>query len=148
MRRSLSLPVVVTAFLVACGGSSTGEPAEPVALNLTMTDALTYEPSEITVAQGAEVTITATNEAGTGQFSSSLIKHDLIILGDVFDGLGEIKRAMEDDPGIVVAEIRLLEPGESDSLVVTFDEPGEYQFFCNVKGHHASGMHGIITVEG
>ena len=141
MRRSLSLPVVMTAFLVACGGSSSSEPAEPVALNLTMTDAITYEPSEITVAQGAEVTLTATNEA-------VLIKHDLIIFGDVFDGLGEIKRAMEDDPGIVVAEIGLVEPGESDSLVVTFGEPGEYQFFCNVKGHHAAGMHGIITVEG
>lgn len=55
---------------------------------------------------------------------------------------------MEDDPGIVVAEIGIVEPGESDSLVVTFDEPGVYQFFCDVKGHHAAGMHGTITVEG
>lgn len=127
---------------MACGGSSSSEPAEPVALDVAMTEAITFDPSEITVAQGAEVTITATNEAVV------LVKHDLIILGDVFDGLGEIKRAMEADPEIVVAELGLVEPGESDSLVVTFDEPGEYQFFCNVEGHHAAGMHGIITVEG
>ncbi len=141
MRRSLSFAVVLTVILVACGVSSDAEPAEPVALNMTMTDATSYEPSEIAVDQGAEVTITATNEAGH-------IKHDLIILGDVFEGLGDIKRAMDDDPGIVVAEMGLVEPGESDSLVVTFDEPGVYQFFCNVQGHHAAGMHGTITVEG
>jgi uncharacterized cupredoxin-like copper-binding protein len=140
MRRSLFSAVVLTVILVACGASSNAEPAEPVALYMTMTDAVRYEPGEITVDQGAEVTITATNEAH--------VKHDLIILGDVFEGLGEIKRAMDDDSGIVLAEIGLVEPGESDSLVVTFDEPGVYQFFCNVKGHHAAGMHGTITVEG
>lgn len=68
----------------ACGSNSTSEPAEPVALDMAMTDAVTFEPSEITVAQGAEITITATNEA-------LLTKHNLIILGDVFDGLGEIR---------------------------------------------------------
>jgi uncharacterized cupredoxin-like copper-binding protein len=142
MRRSLSFCVVLIVVLTACGGGSASEPAEPVALDLRMTDALAFEPGEITVAQGAEVTITATNEA------PAPIKHDLIILGDVFEGLGEIKRAMEADPDIVVAELGLVEPGESDSLVVTFDEPGEYQFFCSVQGHHAAGMHGTITVEG
>ena len=141
MRRSLSFAIVLATILAACGNSSSSEPAEPVALDVVMTEAVTFEPSEIRVAQGAEVTITATNEAVVS-------KHDLIILGDVFDGLGEIKRAMEDDPGIVVAELGLVEPGESDSLVVTFDEPGEYQFFCSVKGHYAAGMHGTITVEG
>jgi len=141
MRRSLSFAVVLTALLAACGNGSSSEPVEPVALDVVMTDAITFEPGEITVAQGAEVTITATNEAAV------LVKHDLIILGDVFDGLGEIKRAMEADPDVVVAELGLIEPGESDSLVVTFDEPGEYQFFCSVIGHHAAGMQGIITVE-
>ena len=106
-----------------------------------MTDAVTFEPGEITVAQGAEVTITATNE-------SPIVKHDLVILSDVFDGLGDLKSAMAADPGIVVAEMGLVEPGESDSLVETFDEPGAYQFFCNVKVHFAAGMHGTITVEG
>ena len=133
--------VVLTVVLTACGGGSASEPAEPVALDLTMTDAVTFEPGEITVAQGAEVTITATNE-------SPIVQHDLVILSDVFDGLGDLKSAMAADPGIVVAEMGLVEPGESDSLVVTFDEPGAYQFFCNVKGHFAAGMHGTITVEG
>ena len=142
MRRSLSFVLVTAVALTACGGVSASEPAEPVALDVRMTDALIFEPGEITVAQGAEVTITATNEAAVA------IKHDLIILSDVFDGLGALKSAMEADPGIVVAELGLVEPGESDSLVVTFDEPGVYQFFCNVQGHFAAGMHGTITVEG
>ncbi len=141
IRRLISAGVFL-GLLAACGPSSSSEPPEPVALDVQMTDALVFEPSEIAVARGAEVTITATNAAAVA------LKHNLIILGGVFDGLGDINRAMQADPDIVVAETGLVEPGDSASLVVTFDEPGEYQFFCSVKGHHAAGMHGIITVEG
>jgi uncharacterized cupredoxin-like copper-binding protein len=102
---------------------------------------LTYEPGEITVALGTEVTITATNGDPFG-------KHDLVIVRDVFSELVQVKNAMKADPGIVVGELGLVEAGESDSLVVTFDEPGVYQFFCLVTGHFVAGMQGTITVEG
>ena len=106
-----------------------------------MNNNLTFEPAEITVAQDAEVTITAKNE-------DAIQKHDLKIVSDVFSKFVEVKNAMEADPGIVVAELGLVQPGESESLVVTFDEPGVYQFFCNVPGHFPAGMWGTITVEG
>ena len=44
-------------------------------------------------------------------------------------------------------ELGVVEPGESDSLEVTFAAPGVYQCFRGIKGHHAAGMHGTITVE-
>lgn len=45
---------------------------EPVALDIVMTD-LTYDPDDITVALGAEVTITATSGDAFG-------KHNLLIV--------------------------------------------------------------------
>lgn len=68
--------------------------------------------------------------------------------GGVFSELVQVNNAMETDPGIVVAESGLVQAGESESLVVTFDEPGVYQFLCTVIGHFVAGMHGTITVEG
>jgi plastocyanin len=94
-----------------------------------------YGPAEIAVAKGAEVTISIANVAAFG-------KHDLLIVSGVFSELVEAKRA------IVVAESGLVKAGESGSVVVTFDEPGAYQYFCTVTGHFVAGMQGTITVEG
>ena len=114
--------------------------AEPVAFDLEMID-FSYEPALTSIARGAEVTITAMNGSPFG-------KHDLVIIQGVFSEFVEIKNAMEADPSIVVGEVGLVDPGESGSLVVTFDEPGEYQFFCTVTGHFVAGMQGTIEVEG
>jgi uncharacterized cupredoxin-like copper-binding protein len=102
---------------------------------------LTYEPGAVTVALGSEVTITATNGDAVG-------KHDLTIVRDVFSEVVQVKTAMILDPGIVVGKLGLVSAGESDSLIMTFDEPGVYQFFCLVSGHFGAGMQGTITVEG
>jgi uncharacterized cupredoxin-like copper-binding protein len=75
-------------------------------------------------------------------------KHDLIMVAGVFSELVDVKNAIKADPDIVVAEIDEVKGGESDSLVVTLDQPGEYQFFCNVTGHFVAGMKGVITVDG
>ena len=39
-----------------------------------------------------------------------------------------------------------LAPGESDSLVVTFDEPGAVIIGCHIPGHWDAGMRADITV--
>jgi uncharacterized cupredoxin-like copper-binding protein len=41
---------------------------------------------------------------------------------------------------------RLLEPGQSATLTVTFANPGKYTFICTVEGHYAAGMSGVLTV--
>lgn len=35
-----------------------------------------------------------------------------------------------------------IQGGESADLTVTFDEPGEYVFWCGVSGHRDAGMEG------
>ncbi len=129
-----------TTTTASAPSTTEAEPPDPVELDIEMSD-LTYEPGEITVALGTEVTITATNGDPFG-------KHDLVIVRDVFSELVQVKNAMKADPGIVVGELGLVEAGKSDSLIVTFDEPGVYQFFCLVTGHFVAGMQGTITVEG
>lgn len=138
MRRyflSLGL-VVIAAFLAACDS----EPApDPVQLEIEATGTLTYDKGNIVVPENAEVTIDFSNGA--------IIEHDLVIASETFSLESEAKNAVEEDPSIVLAETDVLGPNEAETITVTFDEPGVYQYFCSVDGHFAT-MNGTITVEG
>ena len=48
-------------------------------------------------------------------------------------------------PGLAGAET-ILEPGETRTLTVTFDEPGVHVFRCSVPGHAEAGMTGAVFV--
>jgi plastocyanin len=41
---------------------------------------------------------------------------------------------------------RLLSPGQSQTLKVTFLKSGKYPFLCTVTGHAVAGMKGTLTV--
>jgi uncharacterized cupredoxin-like copper-binding protein len=41
---------------------------------------------------------------------------------------------------------RLLSPGQTQSLKVTFVKKGKYPYLCTVTGHAAAGMKGTLTV--
>lgn len=41
---------------------------------------------------------------------------------------------------------RLLGPGQSATLTVTFAKPGKYTYICTVEGHQEGGMIGVLTV--
>ncbi len=41
---------------------------------------------------------------------------------------------------------RILEPGQRQTIVVSFTKPGLYGFYCSVPGHRALGMEGSISV--
>ncbi len=42
---------------------------------------------------------------------------------------------------------KLLQPGKSQVLKVTFSKPGPYKFLCTVTGHAAAGMKGTLRVR-
>jgi uncharacterized cupredoxin-like copper-binding protein len=42
---------------------------------------------------------------------------------------------------------KLLSPGQSDTLRVTFLRKGTYPFTCTVPGHAAAGMKGVFVVN-
>jgi uncharacterized cupredoxin-like copper-binding protein len=41
---------------------------------------------------------------------------------------------------------KLITPGDSATLSVTFAKAGKYPYFCTVSGHAAAGMKGVLTV--
>ena len=51
--------------------------------------------------------------------------------------------AAMDEEGEAAVEVA---PGETATLVYTFDEPGTLLIGCHVPGHYAAGMKGTITV--
>lgn len=49
-------------------------------------------------------------------------------------------------PGLQGIET-ILEPGESRTVDVVFDQAGEHQFICTLPGHAAAGMTGAVFVR-
>jgi mono/diheme cytochrome c family protein len=41
---------------------------------------------------------------------------------------------------------KVLQPGRSASLTVTFSKAGKYEFLCTVSGHAAAGMKGLLGI--
>ena len=81
-----------------------------------------YEPSAITVTRGRPVRFLIANQA------------------DIVHGFEVEGHGMEEE----IAEIP---GGATDSLEVTFDQPGEYTIYCPVADHRERGMTGTLTVE-
>lgn len=44
-------------------------------------------------------------------------------------------------------EIAEIAPGTTDSLTVTFENPGEYVIYCPVDDHRQRGMAGTLTIQ-
>jgi plastocyanin len=42
---------------------------------------------------------------------------------------------------------KLIQPGKSTTLKVTFSKPGKYTYVCTVPGHAAAGMKGTLIVK-
>jgi uncharacterized cupredoxin-like copper-binding protein len=44
-------------------------------------------------------------------------------------------------------EIEEIQPGATDSLTVTLEEPGTYEIYCPVDDHEQRGMTGTVEAE-
>ena len=85
----------------------------------------TVTASATTFKVGQAYTFTATN---AGSFP-----HEMVI-----EKAGAMEEPLEADGG--EAEVGPLDPGGSDSVTVTFTEPGNYQIACHVRDHYPRGM--------
>ena len=54
---------------------------------------------------------------------------------------------MTHDFSILGKKTRLIQPGRTTRLVVTFKKKGKYAYKCTVMGHAAAGMKGVFTVR-
>lgn len=125
-----------------------GEPApaaEPDRIvRIRAYDAMTFEPSPVSVEAGETVRFVVTN---TGELQHSFTlgtpayqrRHEKQMRGTPVD---ELAGHMDDVPnGIVVP------PGESRTLIWAFEQGGPVQFACHIPGHYDAGMKGRIRLQ-
>ena len=81
-----------------------------------------------------------------GEFFFRLSKKTIAKPGKVtfsFKNIGHVTH----DFSILGRKTRLIQPGRTTQLVVTFKKKGRYAYKCTVPGHAAAGMSGVFTVH-
>ncbi|MDX1447451.1 MAG: right-handed parallel beta-helix repeat-containing protein [Acidimicrobiia bacterium] len=118
--RKLPLPVLVLAVaMAACAGGASAEAGDQVVVEMFDNR---YDPAEIRIPVGGSVTF-----AGAG-----LAPHNAVAA----DGSWSTESAFGS-----------LEQFEGDSATLSFDQPGEYTFFCTFHGNaEGDGMAGRLVV--
>jgi len=145
MRRSSMVVLgagLLAATLVACGDGD-GAGIDDGVIEVSAFDDLRFEPSSVTVPTGEPVTFRVTNEGEN--------THEFVLGPEHVQMAHEEASAGGMEHGEMHVEGQLaaleLQPGETEEVTVTFDEPGEMPFGCHEPGHYGGGMVGSVTVE-
>ncbi len=116
-----------------------------LSLGTPNSDDLVYDTESLSAKAGETVTVTFNNNAVTQQHNWALVqpgtKDDVALAGLTEVDTDWLKPG---DPN-VIASIRLLDPGESESVTFTAPEAGRYQFVCTFPGHNPT-MFGTFEV--
>jgi len=166
MKHFVFTSLLLTSVLAftGCGGGGSSEttaPAEPAqktssakAIKFTGNDQMRYNLSEIKVQAGATVVIELTN---IGKMPAAAMSHNWVVLNRPVSNEEFVAFATASsqnpptyiaaDTDLVLAHIKMLGPGESDTVEFTAPStPGEYEFLCTFPGHYAI-MRGKMIVE-
>ena len=109
-----------------------------------------FDKTEFTVKASEEITLHFTN---AGVLPLETMGHNVVVLekdADVKTFANASAKAKETDfisnlyITDIVANTKLLGPGESETIKFTLKEPGEYTFICTFPGHWIA-MKGTIT---
>jgi plastocyanin len=121
MARRALLALIGVVLIVSCGGDDAGETIAADAVTVDMFDNR-YQYTEITIPVGGSVTF-----VGAGRNPHNAVAADESwSTEDVFGSLEQL---------------------EGDRATLTFDEPGEYVFFCTFHGNSGGdGMAGTLIV--
>ena len=148
----LFLSVVAIALLAACGKSpaapAAAVPASHIKLSIDAKE-FSFTPAQVTVKVGQTVEVDMKNTGVT--------VHDFSIEKIALDGTPIAKSddehmsgAMTDHMSGTHADDLIVhvaaEAGQSGMVTFTPTEAGEYEFYCTVAGHKASGMFGKLVV--
>jgi uncharacterized cupredoxin-like copper-binding protein len=103
-------------------------PAKGDAVSVRLDD-FTVTPSATTLHAGRPYLFTVTNDGAA--------THELVIepAGKVDQPL-ELEQSGKD----IESEVEDIAPGQTKTLMWTFDQPGKYQMACHVPGHFEAGM--------
>ncbi len=125
--RVLATIVLAAGVLAACGGSGSSSVSldgkrfeKETGRRAVTVEAVdnSFEPPYVTVSTGTRVTFV----------NKGRNRHNVISVGDGFESSG------------------LLDP--DDEFTVTFDDAGDYPYYCSLHGTASSGMTGGVRVVG
>lgn len=113
---------LIAATATACSATAGGGAADG-SMSIALEDAR-FTPNRIDAKVGVPLRVRITNN-GTE-------RHDLNFESVHMPGLGGVES--------------ILEPGETRSITLMFEEPGTHPFICTLPGHAAAGMSGAAYV--
>ena len=122
-RAAVGLAVVLLIVIAVANRQAPSDGSSGVAE--VVLEEMRFKPNRINAKVGVPLTLRLTNE-GTE-------RHDLNFESIHMPGLGGVES--------------ILEPGETRSITLTFDEPGTHLFICTLPGHAAAGMTGALFVS-
>lgn len=161
--KAIALPVVIVATLAAApvrtarahgdaahkkGGSvvtdqkAFGIAGDATAVSKTitfrMTDAMRFEPDRITVKQGETIRFVLSNHGKQ--------MHEFVL--GTKEELDEHAALMQKFPNMEHDEPYMahVQPGNTGTVIWTFNRAGEFDFACLIAGHYQAGMVGKVTV--
>jgi plastocyanin len=113
--------------LSACGSGEAGGGSETPTqvVELAATDFAFRADARITIEAGDTVEFIVRNEGA--------VDHEMEVLTDASRRLGTTER---------------IAPGSSDTVVVTFDQPGTYLVICDIDNHRSLGQQAEFEVIG
>ncbi|MBA3877216.1 MAG: hypothetical protein C0498_09820 [Anaerolinea sp.] len=117
----LTLLVAVTIGVLGRGGSEGGSSKT---VEIVLAD-LRFSPNQLSAKVGVPLTVRLTNRG--------LERHDLNFPSLHMPGLEGVES--------------ILAPGETRTITLQFDQPGEHTFICTLPGHAAAGMTGAVIVR-
>jgi uncharacterized cupredoxin-like copper-binding protein len=107
-------------------------------IEISMSDSMRFSPSTLQVREGETVRLVVVNRGK--------VMHELVIgTRKVLDAHAALMRRFpnmdHDEP-----HSAHVQPGRRQSLVWTFNRPGDFAFACLIPGHYEAGMVGKIKV--
>jgi uncharacterized cupredoxin-like copper-binding protein len=116
----MAVILAVVGLSAGCAGQSAGSGSVDIVL-----EDLRFAPNRIDAKAGVPLAVRLTNR-GTE-------RHDLNFPSLHMPGLEGVEA--------------ILNPGETRTITLTFDEPGTHTFICTLPGHAAAGMTGAAFVS-
>lgn len=137
--RLLTLALVLTFTLAACGGTASSSTASAAPRTVTLTlNEFQFQPAEITVNVGQTVKLVLKNN-GT-------VLHDFVSTDAMVEVMEE-HGAMHDMSGRQTTMHAAIEAGQQSTLEFKATQPGTYTFYCTIAGHKEAGMTGKLIVK-
>ncbi len=112
---------------------------------------LLFTRDPMTAPANTEIIVNFTN-------NSQALPHNWVLIDGGMDAAAEVNQAAQESPDYapsddnpnIIAQTRMLDPEDSQSITFTTPGPGEYLYICTYPGHFPGGMIGtlVVTDEG